>query len=89
MKLQKIIQVQLKLRDDGEVSRNWALKHNISRLGAVINTLIARGWTFKDNKKVKHEILRGVERGGDYVYRLKSAPKGVIKLLGEYGKAKN
>jgi hypothetical protein len=80
MKQSQLITVSLILRDKGEVTRNQCLKMGISRLGALINTLISKGWKFHDRKS-KHEIMRGEERNGDYVYKLKSIPRGVRKIL--------
>lgn len=57
-------QVIQKLKNDGMVSRNWALKRYISRLGALIFDLKEEGWEF-DTKR----------RGGDYIYELKKKGK--------------
>ena len=61
-------QVIRQLKENGEVSRNWALSNYISRLGAIIFDLKEEGWD-----------LRGVwlktEHGRDFIYEVVSTPK--------------
>lgn len=52
-----------KLKADGNVSRNQALKNYISRLSAIIQDLESDGWVF-ETKLVN----------GDYAYLVKSSP---------------
>lgn len=63
-----------KLRTDGYVTRNEALKNYISRLGARISDLQRQGWIF-DAKFIKKNGAR------DYEYRVVSAPSPQNKLL--------
>lgn len=49
-----------KLKQDGEISRNYCLRNYISRLGARINDLKKMGFEFETEN-----------RDGDYVYKLK------------------
>jgi hypothetical protein len=49
-----------KLKQDGEISRNYCLRNYISRLGARINDLKKIGFEFETEN-----------RDGDYVYKLK------------------
>jgi len=50
-----------KLKQDGEISRNWALSNYISRLSAIILVLKHKGWRFK----IEH-------RDGDYIYEVEN-----------------
>ena len=63
MKLTQKQQVIQWLEEYGEVSRNQCLSHFISRLGAIIIVLKNEGYDFKPE-----------HRGGDYVYKLTTAP---------------
>lgn len=56
--------VEEKLRLDGHVSRNWALKHYITRLASRILDLKAKGWDFKPERE-----------DGDYVYVVTKQPE--------------
>ena len=56
-----------KLKDDGFVSRNWALQNFCSRLGAIINKLKNEGWEF-DARYTK------TENGMDYTYYTTKMP---------------
>jgi hypothetical protein len=80
MKQSQLITVSLILRDKGEVTRNQCLKKHITRLSDIIYRLSAMGWKFKE-RKAGYETIRGEERNGDYVYKLKSIPRGVRKIL--------
>lgn len=62
------------LLDNGSVSRNWALRNYISRLGAIICNLK------KDNWIIEGDYVK-TQNGRDYVYRLVKAP---IKKVGLY-----
>ncbi len=53
-----------RMRDTGSVTRNWALRNYISRLGAIICNLRAEGMDIE---------AKFVD--GDYVYTLKDKPK--------------
>lgn len=69
-----------KLLKDGEISRNYALKNYISRLGAWINILVSEGWKFdshksKDGDVIYHGRYVKSKYGTDFVYTLVSAPK--------------
>lgn len=74
-----------KLLKEGEISRNYALKNYISRLGAIIKSLVEVGYKF-DSRKSKNgkEVLHGryvkTKNGRDYVYTIISFPKKVKKL---------
>ena len=73
-KERKITLVKIQLKETGKVSRNWALRNRISRLGSIINDLIAKGWVFK-SKKAGSLIMRGEIVDGDYVYTVTKIPK--------------
>jgi len=64
MTQEQIIIEQLKT---GSVSRNWALRNYISRLGAIICRLNKQGWVIKGN-------FESYENGMDYVYRVIKVP---------------
>lgn len=64
-----------KLRKDGFVTRNEALKNYISRLGAIICELKKQGFIFDEPKYIK------TKNGRDYRYDLISAPSPQGKLL--------
>ena len=57
-----------KLRDEGRVTRNWALQNRISRLSAIMLDLKHEGVNF-DTEETKH----------DYIYSLKDKPKEIIE----------
>ena len=68
MSLTQEQQVIKKLKVDGFVSRNWALKNYISRLSAIIYDLKKKDWKFETgNYKNKFGI--------DFRYYVLSAPK--------------
>jgi hypothetical protein len=52
------------LMTQGYVTRNFALKHYISRLGAIICNLKNKGWNI-EGRNLKTEF------GIDYIYRFK------------------
>ena len=60
-----------KLRMDGEVSRNWALRNYITRLAAIMLNLKNEGWEF-EGKSVK------TDWGTDYVYKLTKAKEQTL-----------
>ena len=53
-----------RLEENGQVSRNDALKHFITRLGSRIYDLKQDGWEFEVERK-----------GGDYIYVLVNDPR--------------
>lgn len=55
------------LRENGFVTRNWALQNYISRLSAIMLDLKNEGVNFEAGDK-----------GNDYVYTLKDKPKETI-----------
>lgn len=62
-----------KLRADGNVSRNSALRNYISRLSAIIQDLEKDGWVF-ETKQVNN----------DYIYLVKESPlKEVIYKISD------
>lgn len=63
--LQIVVQ---KLKEDGQISRNWALQRYISRLGSIICNLKKAGWQITGENE---RTLGGYGRGLDYVYRTK------------------
>jgi len=71
------------LLDKGKISRNEALRHNVYRLGAIINELIKLGWKFDDTPS-NVETMRGkfvkTNYGMDYVYYLVSKPKKIKRI---------
>ena len=74
-----------KLLKDGEISRNYALKNYISRLGAWINILVSEGWKFdsyksKDGDVIYHGKYAKSKHGTDFVYTLISRPKKVKRI---------
>lgn len=69
-----------RLRETGAVSRNWCLSKGITRLGSIINDLVAVGYTFdshqsKTGKCMMHGKWVKERHTRDYVYVLKSFPK--------------
>lgn len=50
--------VKDRIDEAGEVSRNWCLRHFITRLAAIISNLKAQGYIFETER-----------REGDYVYK--------------------
>ena len=75
------------LLKEKEVSRNWALRKGITRLGAIIQVLIANGLEFKRPyfNIFGEEIMRGffvkTKNGGkDYFYYLIKAPKKIKRV---------
>lgn len=80
MKNQKIWVVK-QLQDNGQVSRNLALKNYISRLGAIICDLNKNGWSIQ-GKFIK------TNTGKDFVYFVEKTPyiKSIyyIKELNKY-----
>jgi hypothetical protein len=56
------------MREQGFVTRNWALQNFISRLGAIICTLKKEGMNITAEWK-----------DGDYVYKLLDKPKEIIE----------
>lgn len=85
MKKIQSLEVVEQLQATGTVSRNWALKNYISRLGAIIKSLVEVGYKF-DSRKSKNgkEVLHGryvkTKNGRDYVYTIISFPKKVKKI---------
>ena len=57
------------LQENGQVSRNWALRNYISRLSAIILNLKKAGWDITGKNE---HTLGGYGRGIDYVYRTKT-----------------
>jgi len=55
------------LQENGQVSRNWALRNYISRLSAIILNLRKSGWEITGKNE---RTLGGYGRGLDFVYRL-------------------
>lgn len=55
------------LMDNGCVTRNWALKNGITRLGAITNSLKKEGWKF-----------RGYYFNNRADYKYKLTEKGVV-----------
>ena len=55
------------LTEHKKVSRNWAVKNYITRLGSIINRMNNAGWKIIGNYE-KHE------HGSDYVYTLIEKP---------------
>lgn len=70
MKEKQIDEVKEQLKKHGYVTRNWALRKYISRLGAIIGKLKKQGWDFEDGFFEKTETQWG--DGEDYVYKLKA-----------------
>jgi hypothetical protein len=60
------------LKEYGFVSRNWAIKNYITRLGAIMNRLKKRGIEFTAE-------YEKTSNGQDYVYRIKEVNKSVNK----------
>jgi len=72
------------LLKEGEVSRNWAVRRQITRLGSIINILVKNHWKFESYKANK-VIMRGfyvkTKNGGkDYFYYLIKAPKKIKRM---------
>jgi len=59
--------VKSQLRENGEITRNTALQHYVSRLSALIQRLEGEGYEFE-----------AFGRDSDYVYRVKTAPKKMV-----------
>ena len=66
MKPTQLQWVVKQLKENGQVSRNEALKHYISRLGAIVCSLKKAGWNIEGRNE---HTLGGHGRGLDYVYR--------------------
>lgn len=71
-----------KLLKDGEISRNWCLQHYVSRLSAIIKSLVEVGYKFDSRKSKKGDDTRHghyvkTKKGKDYVYTLIAVPKNV------------
>lgn len=58
------------LEEYGEVTRNQCLSHFVSRLSAIIQVLENEGYDFTTE-----------HRGGDYVYKLTTAPVKPKKIV--------
>jgi len=56
------------LQENGQVSRNWALRNYISRLSAIILNLKKAGYEITGKNE---RTLGGYGRGLDFVYKLK------------------
>ena len=56
------------LKSDGEISRNFALRNYVSRLGALICTLQKQGYEFETEWRATRTPF-GKKK--DYVYKLK------------------
>jgi hypothetical protein len=52
----------------GKISRNFALKHFVSRLGAIIQVLEENGWQFNAY------YVKGDNGGRNYVYEMIKCP---------------
>lgn len=76
MKTQKEIIVE-RLLTTGEVSRNFALRNFISRLGAIIDTLKREGYELDGH--YEDYIDNGGRPAKDYVYKLLKRPE--LKLF--------
>ena len=59
--------VEKTLKENGKITRNFALQNFISRLGAIICDMKADGWE-----------IEATRNNGDYVYTLVQAPKKKI-----------
>ena len=58
------------LKENGRVTRNWALQNYITRLGAIIFDLKKAGWQIDGRFERTHG---GYGRGKDYVYIIKKS----------------
>ncbi len=74
MKKSQLERVKHKLRTDGYITRNEALKNYISRLGALIVILKEMGWEFE----AKYIDKNG---GKDFIYKVISYGNPQGKLL--------
>jgi len=79
MKQPQSLKVVEQLVKDGTVSRNWALKNYISRLGAIIKSLIEVGYKFDSYpSKTGDEMMHGrfvkTKTSRDYVYTIVAFP---------------
>ena len=73
--------ILLELLNNGCISRNFALKNYISRLGSEINYFLNQGIVFRTFNKTEQQIKRGLRpMSGDYVYYLKPTKQN-IKLI--------
>lgn len=57
------------IKNDGEISRNFALRNYVSRLGAIICTLKKQGYEFDTEWK---ETMTHFGKRKDYVYIVKT-----------------
>lgn len=60
----QLVTVRRQLKETGQVSRNYCLERNITRLSAIILKLRAMGWGFEAGPL-----------GGDYVYKVSYKPE--------------
>ena len=67
MKPTQLQWVVKQLKENGQVSRNEALKNYISRLGAIVCSLKKSGWAIEGKNE---RTYGGYGRGLDFVYRL-------------------
>ena len=61
----QLVTVRRHLKENGQVSRNWALERRITRLAAIVPILRRQGYGISEGERV----------GGDYVYKLKWKPE--------------
>lgn len=61
-----------RLREFGEVSRNWCLDQYITRLAAIVAVLKTEGYEFET-----------YELDGDYFYKVASAPRRMVGVRHE------
>lgn len=72
METQKQVVIE-ELLKNGRVTRNWALRKFISRLGAIVDTLKRDGYEFEG---FYEEYINAVGyKSKDYVYRLLKKPE--------------
>ena len=60
-----------KLKEDGQISRNWALNQRITRLASIILVLKKSGMEIEGKN---YRTFGGYGRGLDYIYTKKLSP---------------
>lgn len=66
--------VKQKLKQDNYISRNWCLRNNITRLGALINKLTKKGFEI-EGKYFKTDVSK------DYIYTMKEKKGETYEVL--------
>ena len=66
--------VEERLIKYGLISRNYCLDRYITRLGAIINRMVGKGYTFEGKGKLQGQWIK-TKNGKDFIYYVKSIPR--------------